>query len=390
MNHVYLIGIHLGMSNLSAVLIDAKDGREISNGSVSSDIIGNGENPISIRIQLISSLFKNSSILPSDVIGIGIATAKSLEPTIISNGKLIPEIADAIGFNRDIIVTANHIDMQVSLLAVGIVESAKMLMIMGETTYNVILDNNNNPTQKLLGAVRTDVAPGYTCYEIEQSSVGDHFDWFVKNCVPESYYREASALEMTIHQLLRSKAELQKVGESGLLALDWWNGNKGILKNENLSGMLLGMCLDTRPEEVYRALIEATAYGTRNIIEELRENNVLVNELYATGSISRKDPFMLQTYADVTNMDIRVSLTKYAPAYGVAMQTAVDCGIYKNIQECKNVMGGVMTYVYKPIKENVEAYDKLFSEYKKLHNYFGCGGNNIMQILNGFKKKSDI
>ena len=179
-------------------------------------------------------------------------------------------------------------------------------MIIGTSTCDVLLGKEEKIVPGMCGVVEDGIIPGYLGYEAGQSCVGDHFDWFVKTCVPESYYREAKALGMNIHQLLRTKADEQKPGESGLLALDWWNGNRSVLVDVDLTGVLLGLNLQTRPEEIYRALIEATAYGKRMIIETFKENGVPITELYAAGGIAQKDAFMMQIYADVTNMNIRI------------------------------------------------------------------------------------
>lgn len=137
--------------------------------------------------------------------------------------------------------------------------------------------------------------------------MGDHFEWFVENCVPASYAEEARQRRIGIHQFLTEKAEGLKIGESGLLVLDWWNGNRSVLVDVDLTGMLLGLTLLTKPEEIYRALIEATAYGTRMIVDNFKKHGVSVMELYAAGGIAQKNDLMMQIYADVTNMEIRIA-----------------------------------------------------------------------------------
>jgi len=268
---------------------------------------------------------------------------------------------------------------------VGVTSPGKMLMIIGTSTCDVLLGESEEIVPGMCGVVRDGIIPGYPGYEAGQSCVGDHFDWFVKNCVPESYYREAKAKDMNIHQLLRSRAEQQKPGESGLLALDWWNGNRSVLVDVDLTGVILGMNLLTRPEEVYRALIEATAYGTRKIIDTFQKSGVKIDELYAAGGIAEKDAFMMQIYADVTNREIRISASAQTPALGSAMFGAVAAGSenggYDSIEDCAKVMGKVKAHYYKPIPENVRIYDKLYAEYETLHDYFGKGGNDVMKRL---------
>jgi L-ribulokinase len=201
---------------------------------------------------------------------------------------------------------------------------------------------------------------------------------------------EAEEKGINIHKYLREKASALKVGESGLVALDWWNGNRSVLVDVDLTGVMLGMTLLTKPEEIYRALIEATAYGKRMIIETFKENGVPVNELYAAGGIAEKDAMMMQIYADVCNMDIHISASSQTPALGSAMFGAVAAGKerggYDSITDAAKVMGKVKDIVYKPISENVAIYDKLYAEYKKLHDYFGRGDNDVMKRLKDIKK----
>ena len=241
----------------------------------------------------------------------------------------------------------------------------------------------------MCGVVADGVMPGYYGYEAGQSCVGDHFAWFVENCLPASYYEAAKAEDKNIHKFLREKAEKQKPGESGLLALDWWNGNRSILVDVDLTGMMLGMTLQTKPEEIYRALIEATAYGTRAIIENYREHGVPVEEFFASGGISQKDPMTMQIYADVINMPIKIAGSLQGPALGSAIFAAKAAGKaaggYDDIFEAARAMGKVKDTVYTPIPENAAVYVKLFAEYKTLHDYFGRGANDVMKRLKTLK-----
>ena len=197
---------------------------------------------------------------------------------------------------------------------------------------------------------------------------------------------------MSIHTYLTEKASRLKVGESGLLALDWWNGNRSVLVDVDLSGMLIGMTLLTKPEELYRALIEATAYGKRMIIETFEEAGVPVDELYACGGISWKNKMMMQIYADVTNKPIKISASDQTPALGAAMFGAVAAGKekggYDSIFEAAKAMGKVKDEIYYPIPENAAAYNKLYAEYKRLHDYFGRGENDVMKRLKAIKAEA--
>lgn len=196
---------------------------------------------------------------------------------------------------------------------------------------------------------------------------------------------------MNIHAYLRSKAQQLRPGESGLVALDWWNGNRSVLVDVDLSGMILGMTLATKPEEIYRALIEATAYGTRKIIESFKNSGVDVEEFYASGGIANKDPMMMQIYADVIQMPIRISGTTQGPALGSAIFAAAcagkEAGGYSSIAEASEKMGKLKDQVYLPDPSHVEIYNRLYREYEILHDYFGRGENDVMKRLKKMKKE---
>lgn len=172
--------------------------------------------------------------------------------------------------------------------------------------------------------------------------------------------------------------------------MDWWNGNRSVLVDVDLTGMIVGCTLLTKAEEIYRALIEATAYGTRMIIDTFEEYGVPINELYAAGGIAQKDEMMMQIYADVTNREIRISASAQTPALGSAMFGAVAAGSerggYDSIVDAAKVMAKVLDKVYKPIPENVAIYEKLYQEYRILHDYFGRGQNDVMKRLKEIKR----
>ncbi|MGI6777251.1 MAG: ribulokinase [Acetivibrionales bacterium] len=307
-------------------------------------------------------------------------------------GELTEEMAKLTGLLPGTAVGISNVDAHVAVPAVGIVEPGKMLMIMGTSTCHMVLSDEEKIVPGMCGVVEDGIIPGLFGYEAGQSCVGDHFDWFVKNCVPSHYQKEAKDKGINIHKLLREKAKKLKVGESGLLALDWWNGNRSVLVDVDLTGLLIGCTLATKPEEIYRALIEATAFGTNMIIETFEQSGVAIKELYACGGIAEKDELMMQIYADVTNREIRISASPQAVALGSAMFGAVaagkDKGGYDSIFDAAKKMSKVKEEYYKPIPENVEAYKKLYAEYKLLHDYFGRGANDVMKRLKKIKAEA--
>lgn len=307
-------------------------------------------------------------------------------------GEITEKAAKLTGLKQGTAVAIANVDAHVSVPAVGITQPGKMLMVMGTSTCHMLLGDEEKIVPGMCGVVEDGILPGYMGYEAGQSCVGDHFEWFVKSSVPEAYMKEAKERGINIHKLLREKASALKVGESGLVALDWWNGNRSVLVDADLTGVIVGCTLLTKPEEIYRALIEATAYGTRMIVETFRNNGVSITELYAAGGIAEKDELMMQIYSDVTNMEIRVSASVQTPALGSAMFGAVaagkDMGGYDSIVDAAKVMAKVKEKYYKPIPENVAIYNKLFAEYKLLHDYFGRGKNDVMKRLKKIKAEA--
>lgn len=305
-------------------------------------------------------------------------------------GEINARAAELTGLKEGTPVAVGNVDAHVAVPACGITKEGQMLMIMGTSTCHLLLGNTQRHVPGICGVVEDGILPGFLGYEAGQSCVGDHFDWFVKNCVPEVYMEDAKAKGINIHKYLREKTMGQKAGETGLLALDWWNGNRSVLVDGDLTGMVLGMTLTTKPEEIYRTLIEATAYGTREIIENFEENGVPIEELFACGGIAAKDPFMMQVYADVTNREIRISDSAQTVALGAAMFGAVAAGRqrggYDSIFDAAKVMPRLRDDVYRPDPRQVKVYDKLFAEYKILHDYFGRGENDVMKRLKKIKK----
>lgn len=307
-------------------------------------------------------------------------------------GELTQEMAELTGLNVGTAVGIANVDAHVAVPSLGITQAGKMLMIMGTSTCHMVLGTEEKIVPGMCGVVEDGILPGFFGYEAGQSCVGDHFQWFVENCVPAAYTEEAKNRGVSIHKLLREKATKLKVGESGLVALDWWNGNRSVLVDVDLTGLIIGCTLLTKPEEIYRALIEATAYGTNMIIETFENSGVSIEELYACGGIAEKDEMMMQIYADVTNKEIRISNSPQAVALGSAMFGAVAAGKakggYDSIFDAAKNMSKVKEDYYKPNAANVEAYKKLYAEYKLLHDYFGRGENDVMKRLKKIKAEA--
>jgi len=318
--------------------------------------------------------------------------SRNLLPVGTRAGVISSAASKLTGLKEGTAVAVANVDAHVSIPAVGITSSGKMLAIIGTSTCHMLLGKTEKEVPGMCGVVEDGIIEGFFGYEAGQSCVGDHFQWFVENCTPAEYRAEADARGIDLHALLTEKAVRLRPGESGLIALDWWNGNRSVLVDVDLTGMIVGMSLTTRPEEIYRALIEATAYGTRMIIDTFEENGVPVEAFYAAGGIAEKNPFVMQIYADVINREIKISGSPQAPALGSAMFGAVAAGRaaggFDTIQEAAAVMAKVKDHTYRPVAENARTYNRLFAEYRIVHDYFGRGANDIMKRLKQIKKES--
>ena len=304
-------------------------------------------------------------------------------------GGLTEEMAQATGLRPGTAVSIGNVDAHVSVPAATVTEAGRMVMIMGTSTCHMVLGDEPVIVPGMCGVVEDGIIPGLAGFEAGQSCVGDHFAWFVENLLPADYQREADAAGLNGHQLLESKAAQLKPGESGLLALDWWNGNRSVLVDVDLTGMLLGATLATRPEEIYRALIEATAYGTRVIIEAFEEHGVPVREIVAAGGLPERNQLLMQIYADVTGRTLKVAGTSQAGCLGSAMHAAVAAGAgaggFDTIQDAARAMAELKEVAYVPDPAAQAVYDDLYAEYLTLHDHFGRGANDVMKRLKRIK-----
>ena len=311
--------------------------------------------------------------------------SRDIRPIGDRAGGLTAQAALWTGLKPGTAVAIANVDAHVAVPAASVTGTGRMVMIMGTSICHMVLSDAEHFVPGICGYVEDGIIPGLFGYEAGQSCVGDHFAWFVENCVPATYEAEAQMRKINPYQLLEKKAASLKPGESGLLALDWWNGNRSVLVDVDLTGLLLGTTLATKPEEIYRALIEATAYGTRVIVDTFQQNSVPIHELVACGGLPEKSKLVMQIYADVTGREIKVTASKQTPALGSAMFGAVaagkSAGGYDSIYDAAQFMAHLKNETFKPIPENQRVYEKLYAEYLRLHDYFGRGENNVMKTL---------
>ncbi|MEK3851096.1 ribulokinase [Paenibacillus sp. FSL R7-0340] len=307
-------------------------------------------------------------------------------------GGLTEDMAAKLGLNPGTAVAVGNVDAHAAVPAVGVVTPGKLVMAMGTSICHMLLGEEEKEVEGMCGVVENGIIPGYYGYEAGQSAVGDIFAWFVEHAVPGEVKEQAAAEGVNVHVWLERKAAEYKPGETGLLALDWWNGNRSLLVDTNLTGLIVGYTLLTKPEEVYRTLLEATAFGTRKIIDAFHHNGVPVDVLYACGGLPQKNRLLMQIYADVTGREIKVAASTQTPALGAAMFAAVaagaEAGGYDDIVVAARHMARVRDESFKPIPENAAVYDKLYEEYSRLHDYFGRGGNPMMKKLKSIKEEA--
>lgn len=298
-------------------------------------------------------------------------------------GKLCQKGAELTGLPEGIPVAIPQIDAHAAMPALQITGAGEMMLIMGTSACLLVNAETGDPVKGVSGCVKDGVIPGLYTYEAGQAAVGDIFDWFVKNQTPAAYQQEAESRGISVHALLTEKAEKLAIGESGLLALDWFNGNRSVLDDSELSGLILGLTLRTKPEEIYRALLESTAFGAKMIADTLAQSRVKIKTLKVAGGIAHKNALLMQIYADVLGCEICLCQSSQAGALGSAIYAAAAAGIYPDIPTAAAAMGSPVVKTYTPKAENQKAYEKLYADYVTLYDYFGRGGNDVMKRLLG-------
>ena len=290
-------------------------------------------------------------------------------------GSLSEAVARRTGLSPRTRVGVANLDAHTAVPATGICREGQLLMIMGTSLCQMVNSTRAVEIPGINGSIRDGILPGFYGVEAGQTAVGDIYDWFVSNCVPREYADEALQTGENLFQVLTRKAAALRPGASGLLALDWWNGNRSMLVDFNLTGLILGLTLTTRPEEIYRALIESTAFGSRVIAESLEQSCGMPFEIFACGGLSRKSPLVMQIFSDVLGREIRVSAAEQATALGAAIYGALAAGAadggYDDIFEAIGRMSSGVDRVYSPNAENHAVYTRLFGEYRRLHDLFG-------------------
>ncbi len=303
-------------------------------------------------------------------------------------GTLTKQWAQKLGLPAGIPVAVGAFDAHLGAVGSGIAPG-KLVKIIGTSTCDMLVSESGRDLADvpgICGIVDGSILPGYFGLEAGQSAVGDIFNWFVN-------YIQAGGKTAGSHEALTERAAKLKPGQSGLLALDWNNGNRTILVDQRLTGLLVGQTLHTRPEEIYRALIEATAFGALTIINRFEEYGVKVSEIINCGGIAEKNPLLMQIYADVTGREMKISRSAQSCALGACIAGAVvagkKAGGYDNFSDAQAAMCGIKDVTYQPAPENHKVYQKLYALYKQLHDAFGLADWSG-KIANVMKELLDI
>ena len=312
--------------------------------------------------------------------------AHPVSPLGARAGGLTAAAAALTGLPEGIAVAIGNVDAHVTVPAAGPVAPGKMVAIMGTSTCHVMNGAELAEVPGMCGVVDGGIVAGLWGYEAGQSGVGDIFAWFTANAVPGEFAEEAARRGVPVQQLLDEKAGALPAGGHGLVALDWEGGNRSVLVDGRLSGVIVGLTLATTTPEIYRALLESTAFGTRMIMDTFRDSGVPVTDLVVAGGLIKSAPLM-QIYADVTRRPLSVIGSGQGPALGSAIHAAVAAGAYPDVPAAAAVMGREQRDVYQPDPARADVYDELYAEYVRLHDYFGRGENKAMYRLRAIRDR---
>eukprot|EP00753_Platysulcus_tardus_P010192 PLAT2516.3.p1 GENE.PLAT2516.3~~PLAT2516.3.p1 ORF type:complete len:559 (-),score=285.78 PLAT2516.3:98-1774(-) len=290
-----------------------------------------------------------------------------------SAAPLSAEWAERLALREGLPVGVGIIDAHSAVLGAGVTAPATLYVIAGTSTCHLLMAEEERLPAGISGVVRDGLLPGMAAYEAGQAAVGAAFDWFISSACPAELARRADADGVDLHELMTARASKLRAGESGVLALDWWAGNRCPLSDSGLTGVLLGVTLATAPEAIYRALLESTAFGTRLILDGLRDEGLPVTAVCAGGGLSRS-PLFMQIYADVLALPVRVVGGQHASARGAAVLGATAAGVYDGMQAAAEGMAPPVTATYLPDDAAVAVYDTLYQQYKLLVALFAKGG----------------
>lgn len=296
-------------------------------------------------------------------------------------GTLTAEWAHRLGLQPGTVVAAGIVDAHASVIGAGASKPGQAVIIVGTSSCQLLVDDRAVSVPGICGYAKNSILPDMYAYESGQPAVGDLFDWFVRRCVPEKYAAEAREQDMNAHQLLTAKAAALAPGESGLVALDWWNGQRSPFVDDDLSGVMLGLTLRTRPEEQYRALLEGCAYGVRLIFDTYRKAGLTADEYIVCGGIARKNELMMQIYADVLGCPVHICESTQACALGSAILAAAAAGCHSDMASAVAAMAAPRIRTYTPDPERSAVYDQLYAIYESTARHFALQSDALHRLM---------
>jgi len=311
----------------------------------------------------------------------------NVRPTGSLAGLLLPEWAARLGLPEGLPVSVSVMDAHAAFPALGATGTGSMMMIIGTSTCHELMLREQGFTDipGMCGVVNGGLLPGFNNYEMAQAGVGDSFAWFIERCLPASAHAAAEKRGRNIYAYMNEEAALLQPGQNGVVALDWWNGTRSGLNDQNLSGVLVGLSLQTKPVEIYRALLEATAFGARKMVSLFEAHGLSIKRLYAAGGISAKSPFVMQLYADIIGKPIYVASSMESAARGAAIYGAVvaDPSVsgLADIFDAVKRLGGVRPEHFEPNPAHAAAYEALYAKYELLFDFFGVRHPEMMREL---------
>lgn len=304
-------------------------------------------------------------------------------------GHLREELAHQLGLNQ-VAVAVGNVDAMAAVPGAGVSDPGALVMVMGTSICHLAISNQKALFPGVTGVAKDGILPGYFGYEAGQAAVGDMYAWFVKHFVRLDCKETGRQGSQTIYKDIERASATRRAGESGLLALDWWNGNRSILSDADLSGCVFGLTLSSTPEDVYRALLESTAFGTLRIIKNFESHGFHFTELVACGGLPHKSPLLMQIYADVCGLPVTVRDSTEISARGSAMWGAVAAGSasggFDSIDDASQALAPPPCKVYQPQPEARKTYKMLYGVYEELYTWLGSQGAALLHQLKDVRK----
>lgn len=319
--------------------------------------------------------------------------AGDVQPVGLRAGRLQAEMADQLGLLPGTAVSTAIIDAHAAVLGCGVTQPGSMVLAMGTSLCHMVLSEEERFIEGVSGVVEDGIIPGLFGYEAGQPAVGDMFAWFIQAAVSADTQNKAEQSGVGLHAWLEQEAAKLRPGQSGLLALDWWNGGRSPIMNADLSGLLIGLTLSTTQAEIYRALLESAAYGTRRIVECFEQGGVKIEALYACGGLPQKNKLLMQIFADVLGMEIRLAKSSQPVALGAAICGAAAAGTesggYTNLNDAIQAMGQLQELSFRPNFEAKAVYDQLYKHYRELQEVFGRSSGRLFDTMYQLKALRD-